>query len=245
VSVPSKPFHPILTLSDVRLIFRLTEEQALRSFASLITSNEIAEMLRASGAPEPWENPEKCETIGVVTLTPLDEGFYDEKASKKAQAAIQTLRQYLPKVLQSHIALLSSIDGYTEQEPTAHALRLLEGRQHYCKLLQDKISSLERFSKAVEEAPEIIVRRRGFGMRADWHHHAHRLFGYYRSVVDRDCGISAEGPAARFIFTALTRLGLHKRTPVLARRESALNAIEWALGELERKFRASQTPRKR
>jgi hypothetical protein len=44
--------------------------------------------------------------------------------------------------------------------------------------------------------------------RAGWHNIAYELFAYYRKVVDPDCGHSADGPAVRFIKSALDELGI-------------------------------------
>jgi len=169
-----------------------------------IEAAEMADMLKAAGAPEPWLRPNKC--IAVVGH-PVSEG--QQKIEHRAQNAVNELRRVLPQVIENEERGigkdLASLVALKESQPESLFVNLavLEISEELGQRL-DNIEKLKALSAAVEAAPTMI--RRGI---KDWHPAAVWLASYYRGVVGT-FKISADGPAVRFIAAVMRRLGWHE-----------------------------------
>lgn len=164
---------------------------------------DMATMLKASGAPEPWLRPEKC-----IAVVGIPGGGDQQKLEHRAQNAINELRRVLPEVIENEERSLGNDLGrlvaIKESQPESMSanLAVIEISEELSKRL-DNIGKLRALCGAAEAVAPFTRR----GMK-DWHPAAIWLASYYRGVVGT-FKISADGPAVRFIGAALKRLGWH------------------------------------
>jgi hypothetical protein len=174
--------------------------------ACRLGADEMAEILRAAKAPEPWAR-------GCITVIGKPEPrLQGEDLKDRLQKVLGELRRLLPRVIQSKqqsfnraITILSGImDG--PPGPADVIQRNIDLADELSRQAND-LDKLRVLLAAVEETPSLVRRT-----TKDWHSAAIWLAYYYRKVVG-DIRISADGPGVRFIGTALYRLGWGAKTP--------------------------------
>lgn len=160
---------------------------------------EMAKILRAAKAPEPWVN--ECITV-IGQPEPKLKG---EDPKYRLRKLLSELRRILPRVIDNEHQRLNRgnkllckiIDG-----PPASA----EANRRNVDLADELLQQLNDLGKLrdllaiVEEAPSLARQS-----TKDWHNCAIWLAFYYKYVVG-DIGVSADGPVVRFISDVLVRL---------------------------------------
>jgi hypothetical protein len=149
-----------------------------------INAARVTDLLRQAGSPELWHNPDACGALAILDVTePMLIREY-----QRAHEAIQQLLETLPVIIdQKQDALSLSRTEFGERGPN-----------------YEQLINLMKLYKLVLGVRPMLARKK----RAGWHAVAYQLFNYYRKVVHPDCGHSADGPAVRFIRSALDALGL-------------------------------------
>lgn len=173
--------------------------------ACRLGADEMAEILRAAKAPEPWAR-------GCIAVIGVPEPkLQGEDPKDRLQKVLGELRRLLPRVIENEDqrlkragTILSRImDG--PPGSVAAAQRNVDLADELVKQAND-LDKLRVLLAAVEETPSLVRRT-----TKDWHNAAIWLAHYYRKVVG-DVRISADGPAVRFIGAALDRLGWGAKT---------------------------------
>jgi hypothetical protein len=152
-----------------------------------LTADKVADLLRQSGVPEPWNSPDEC---GALAILDLSEAMLKSERLR-AQDAINELLCTLPSII------------------SQERLWVSDAKREFGEI-NGRNCATESLIKLYELLPSIrplIESKR----RADWHNVAHGLFQYYQRVVDPDCGRSHDGPAVRFIRSALFELEMRHR----------------------------------
>jgi hypothetical protein len=168
-----------------------------------IEGADMATMLEAAGAPQPWLRPDKC--IAIVGI-PVEADHL--KLEYRAQNAINELRRVLPQVIENEERRVGTDTGrllaFKESQPESvfANLTVLEISEELSQRL-DNLGKLRALCSAAGGVAPFIRP----GMK-DWHSAAIWLASYYKGVVGA-FKISADGPAVRFIGAALKRLGWH------------------------------------
>jgi hypothetical protein len=157
-----------------------------------------AEMLRQTGAPEgSWADPSAPEkfaaaiTSRVRNLVQRDRKPRD---SDKARHAVAVLRRVLPGIIRD---TQYWVDDYA--------------RRGY-GVDRDNLDAIRRLQKNLPptgwlSAPPSLEKAE--------HIDARRLLRLYRQLIDPGCGASDDGPAVKFIYAALRKMG-HRPQSVVA-----------------------------
>lgn len=198
-------------------------EVAQQRFATLIDRTKAEKLLSQAGAPRPWQHP--ALAFGLM----MKDGGIEASWRRRAQAAMDELRLVLPKFLPIDLAHTEFFDrvaaAFAQFEaatgesfgpplsnmPRGHARRDALLLTIYHSLLE------------IKDLPDLVPRRRP----KEWHRTAIELLLYYQAIVDPSCGVSADGPAVRFIRLALVALD---------ERPQESGAIEQVLRRFRRRF---------
>ena len=174
--------------------------------ACRLGADEMAEILRAAKAPEPWAR-------GCITVIGKPEPrLQGEDLKDRLQKVLGELRRLLPRVIENEDQRLKragTILSRIMDGPPGSAAATQRNVDFADELLKraNDLGKLRVLLAAVEETPSLVRRT-----TKDWHSAAIWLAYYYRKVVG-DMRISADGPAVRFIGAALDRLGWGAKTP--------------------------------
>jgi hypothetical protein len=155
-----------------------------------IPPEKWAKMLRDAGAPEPWRDPNAAEKFSAaIASRVLDPVRRRRNSRDKARDAVTVLRRVLPEIIGEDEYWLNEYArrGYGT-DPDQRA----------------ELGVYRRLQQALPE-PCVFAKRRAPGK--SWHSDAVRLFRHYQGLVDPDSRISADGPVAKFIKSALEEMG--------------------------------------
>ena len=206
----------IVTVDYFAWLLRENPEAAKRRFSILIEQDAAERMLSDAGARRPWQHP--ALAFGLI----MRDGGIEASWRRRAQAAMDELRLVLPNFLPIDLADTEFFEGVFNafaqfsaergerigpKDPFARRDRALRDQ-----LLLDIYYRLRR----LRTLPDLVPRRR----KQAWHRAAAELLQYYQAIVG-PCGVSANGPAVRFIGAALVRFGyrMGTRTPAAIERE--------------------------
>jgi hypothetical protein len=169
-----------------------------------ITADEFAAMLRCSGAPESWADPCAAQKLAEeITFRWPDERVSPPSTFRRAQDAIDMLREVLPEIVKSLERLLDAMN-----RPPPGPMIVDHGAE---KRLLANLEAFLGLQQALPERRLLEVPRRGRSTQPAWHTDAIRLFALYQNLVDPRSGISADGPGVRFIKAVLLRMD-HRKT---------------------------------
>jgi hypothetical protein len=153
---------------------------------SLVELNraEVLDMLQRVGAPEPWHNAEACAAIRVAKLPTV---VARPRLEGEVQDLVAKLRSRLAQLICERLSDLEWADDVGQ--------------------LSNEIKIWRRLLKAAQLAQECKwgIRDEPEPEKCSWHFLALELLKFYRVVVNPSCGVSADGPAVRFIEAALKR----------------------------------------
>jgi hypothetical protein len=143
-------------------------------------------------------------------------GTRTAKLEQRAQEALNELRRVLPSIIQNEhknlnraVTILSAIADNGSAPATAKAVFEL------AEELERQVTVLDKLRSLLALAADVPTLTRRTVM--DWHSAAIWLSVYYKRVVG-EIRISADGPAVRFIRSALYRLGWgHKELSAVAK----------------------------
>jgi hypothetical protein len=170
----------------------------------------FATLLRDAGAREPWANAEAPEKFAeAITFRFPDPVKPARSGFRRAQDAIDELRRTLPEIIGSYESMSLAI-SMNERLPPERQTAAVES-------LSSELAVLENLQRALPSKPIFESKSPVRG----WRHDAARLFGLYCAFVDTTSGMSADGPAVRFITSALGKMG-HKPSPTRAAIAKAL-----------------------
>ncbi len=176
-----------------------------------LSGQEVATILRESGAPHSWSDPGCCLDVGTVQLSG------DPVLRRAGQAALADLRQYLVQTLDHFKA----------------PLRLTEEQRSFLAKYSGDVSAghaasaqrIEHFLKAVNDASSFLGRKRESPV---WHINAIILHDKYIQVVGSGSH-SKNGPTVRFIRKMLLRLDVVRKDEDDLKIDSFDSAIEQVL----------------
>jgi hypothetical protein len=176
-----------------------------------VTEAKVAEMLRQAGAPEPWIAPElacyalaQCinNPLGYQTMLGGSDGIIEAKPKPKrtevhrARDAIDELLRVLPSVIAVY------------ESNTAECFRVYSSSSREAERLRETQripqATFEILKQVLTLLKSLPPRRRA---KPWWHFDAAKLFDIYRHTIDPSAGLSAGGPAVRFIRKALGEIG--------------------------------------
>ena len=198
-----------------------SHEVAQRRFATLIDRDRAEKLLSQAGAPRPWQHP--ALAFGLM----MRDGGIEASWRRRAQAAMDELRLVLPKFLPKDRALTDFFDraaaAFEELEAFTGESFGPSCRDTRSTRRNELLAIIYHALLELKNLPDLVPRRRLKG----WHRTAIELLLYYEAIVGPYCGVSADGPAVRFIRLALEALGERPQEP---------GAIEQALRRLRRRF---------
>jgi hypothetical protein len=213
----------VVTLDWIAWLMRESLEVAQRRFATLIDCAKAEKLLRQARAPRPWQHP--VLAFGLM----MKDGGIEASWRRRAQAAMDELRLVLPKLLLIDFAHTEFFDrvaavfaqfdatGESFDPPMSNMARGSHARRDAL------LSTIYHSLLELKNLPDLVPRRRP----KEWHRTAIELLLYYQAIVDSSCGVSADGPAVRFIRRALEALG---------ERPQELGAIEQVLRRFRRRY---------
>jgi hypothetical protein len=196
--------HAIETCDSIMEVHGCTLEESMRCFSVFLNPEQICNLLTEAAAPKPWRDLQT-----VVGRIDRHYPVQERGASEEVRKAIAKLRRYLPEVIGEPLPLkLININ-------TPLAGRLLG-------MAMAQRVAMSRLLTAAEAAAFYWAPTKG--PAAHWHYDAQVLLDVYRAIVIPDGGISPDGPAVRFVQSALKHLTqrTHERDAI----ESALRAME-------------------
>ena len=201
--------YGIYTTADLAMMLEFSRDEALRMFSVTLGPGEIAEALREARAPEPWQNPNSPIAVGRIdNFCPV--GM--TRAFREVRAALRKLQRYLPNLIKEFEEEINLMDD--PEHVSILSVPLASSRALHEDHLA-RFRKLKSLSNTI--ANELPL---GKGPTAAWRDDAERLYQVYQEIVGRNSGISADGPAVRFIQIGLKRL---------TEKEHEKNAIETAL----------------
>jgi hypothetical protein len=216
-----------------------------------VTVSDVADMLRQARVREPWRAPELgCYSLAQCINNPLgyrsvdgagkttskkrlghDPGVNDETPARtkasRARDAIDELRRALPgAITEFESSVAQSFRVYSSPPSRAKHLRAIQN----LPLATERCEILKNVLALLNSLPPRPTQR----AKAWWRFDAAKLWDIYRATIDVDAGISAGGPAVRFIEAALGRMG-YRRLPKHI--ESALHGrVDWRNEFLRRRL---------
>jgi hypothetical protein len=152
-----------------------------------LSRQEVMDMLRQAGAPEPWHSAEACAAIRVTKLP-----TFVQPQTREGEV------QYLVAKLRSKLTpLIRTLRDDIEDPFGADDVAQLSKEIDIWQRLLDAAEMAEHCTWEARYQPDPV--------KCSWHSLAVQLLKFYRLVVDPSFGISADGPAVRFIEAALNR----------------------------------------
>jgi hypothetical protein len=146
-----------------------------------------AKMLRDSGAPEPWADPDAAEKFAAAIRRRRANEISENTVRKNAQIAIATLKN----------------DDVIHEMIRAYEQRIMLHSRDRSAARVLAVGRLTQALRVLEDALPVKRSRPALG----WHLDAVELFGLYVNHVNPRSGRSANGPAVKFIEKALTAMG--------------------------------------
>lgn len=206
-----------------------------RRLAEPVAGAEVATMLREAGAPAASCTAEAANFLALCMEQPLEFVSYrngrptlaakekkrerrheDRTILNRVQDAVDTLGRDLPLLIKA--LQFASWDV---------KLRLVrESGDQRCERAEHQAALLDDFLGRLGALPRFSPPRR----RTWWHLEAARFFDLYRQRVDMSATANPEGPAIRFIASALKRMGYRLRdrgTVANVLRRLAKDGVTW------------------
>jgi hypothetical protein len=183
--------YRIFSAAELAAVFDFTPD----AFSAALGPEEVAGALREAGAPEPWQNP--TAAVGRIdNFVPV--GI--SQAYREVRAALRKLQKFLPSLIEEFEQQLQSVNA-PERFPRilghrTSAIIHVRYNEHLGQF-QELKSSLDRILEELSLGKEPT---------ASWHANAVSLYRVYCEIVGPKSGISADGPAVRFVQIVLNRL---------------------------------------
>lgn len=164
----------------------------------------------------------------------MRDGGIEASWRRRAQAAMDELRIVLPKFLPIDLAHSQFFHGMRQaleefETATGEHFGSEELDRSDLPRRDELLLSIYQSLLELRKLPDLVPRRRTM----EWHRSVVELFHYFQAVVDSASGISADGPAVRFIQQALLSLD---------RRHQERGAIEQVLRRHRRRFPEGNNP---
>jgi hypothetical protein len=200
--------YGIFNAVDLARFFNLTPDV----FSAVLRPDEIADALREAKAPEPWQNPPIA--VGRIdNFAPIG----TSQAYREVRAALSKLRRFLPDLVEEFDQERRFMNDPERFPMLPERFRLTVPEHDHLHLLRHLKSLLDEITEEIPPGKK--------GATANWHLNAISVLNLYRLVVGPKSGVSADGPAVRFIEIVMKRLA--GEAPEKAAIEAAIRA--WPL----------------
>jgi len=181
--------YRIYSAADLTNLLGFTSD----AFSAELGPDDVAEALREAGAPEPWQKPPVA--VGRIdNFVPVGISL----AHREVRAALSKLRRFLPDVIEE----LEQQHRFVNDP--GRFQRVWSGSITFDNGHTDHLELYRYINSILGEHDYRVPLKKG--PTANWHANAISLLNVYRQTVGPKSGISADGPAVKFIEIMMKRL---------------------------------------